>query len=273
VFLSTLVVIKPIVMLRHTIVPLLLLGSSTLSLAQDLSLYEKQWFVKNNDTLPYRVLLPENYDASKKYPLIYFLHGAGERGNDNEAQLTHGAKLFLREDVRKNFPAIVVFPQCPRESYWSNVKIERDSSGKRVFLFAESGNATHAMELAQALLKDLMRKYPIDKKQVYVGGLSMGGMGTFEIVRRNPKLFAAAFPICGGANPATAAKLKHVSWWVFHGAKDDVVPQSCSDVMVEALKKVNASVKYTVYPEANHNSWDPAFAEPELLSWLFSNKK
>ncbi len=260
-------------MLRYALALVSLLFCMLPTFAQDTSLYEKHWFKKNDDSIPYRVLLPENYDASKKYPLIYFLHGAGERGNDNEKQLIHGARLFLKAEVRKNFPAIVVFPQCPEESFWSNVNITRDSSDKRVFIFQESGDATKAMILAQALLKDLMQKYPIEKKQVYVGGLSMGGMGTFEIVRRNPKIFAAAFPICGGAAPGAADKMKKINWWVFHGAKDDVVPQSCSDVIVEALKKVNAPVKYTVYPDANHNSWDAAFAEPELLNWLFSNKK
>ena len=260
-------------MLRYAISTVSFVLCCLCSLAQDLTLFEKYWFVKDGDSLPYRVLLPENYDASKKYPLIYFLHGAGERGNDNEKQLTHGAKLFLKEDVRKNYPAIVVFPQWPRESFWSNVDIGRDSAGKFAFKFKEDGEPTKAMVLAQGLLKDLMQKYPVNKKQVYAGGLSMGGMGTFEIVRRNPKIFAAAFPICGGASPATADKLKKVEWWVFHGAKDDVVPQSCSDVMVEAFKKVKPPVRYTIYPEANHNSWDAAFAEPDLLVWLFSNKK
>lgn len=240
--------------------------------AQDLKQYEKHWYVSKGDTMPYRVLLPEGYDASKTYPLIYFLHGSGERGNDNEKQLVHGAKLFLKEEVRKNFPAIVVFPQCPEESYWSNV-IRRDTGGYREYNFIPGGKPTIAMSMAQKLLKDLLEKYPISKSQVYVGGLSMGGMGTFEIVRRNPKLFAAAFPICGGAAPATASKLKGVHWWVFHGAKDNVVVISHSEKMVEALKRVDAMVKFTVYPEANHNSWDAAFAEPELLPWLFSHKK
>jgi predicted peptidase len=260
-------------MLRYIIVLVTAVFCSVLSFAQDLSLYEKHWFVKKGDTLPYRVLLPENYDASKKYPLIVFLHGSGERGRDNEKQLVHGSKLFLKDEVRKNFPAIVVFPQCAEESYWSNVDRQRGADGKTVFIFREGGDPTKAMVLAQALVKDLFKKYPIEKNQVYVGGLSMGGMGTFEIVRRNPKIFAAAFPICGGAAPATADKLKKVNWWVFHGSKDDVVAQSFSDGMVEALKKVNAPVKYTVYPNANHNSWDPAFAEPELLPWLFAQKK
>ena len=242
------------------------------SWSQNLSQYEKHWFVQNGDTLPYRLLLPENYDASKKYPLVFFLHGAGERGNDNEKQLVHGAKLFLKEDVRKNFPAIIVFPQCATNSFWSNVDFKMES-GKRTFSFQEAGEPTIAMRLAQELLKSIVKSYKIAKKQIYVGGLSMGGMGTFEIVRRNPKLFAAAFPICGGANVATASSLKKTKWWVFHGGKDDVVPPNLSEDMVEAIKKQKGKVKFTLYPNANHNSWDPAFAEPELLTWLFAQRQ
>lgn len=240
--------------------------------AQDLKIFEKHWFVQNGDTLPYRLLLPDNYDASKKYPLVFFLHGAGERGNDNEKQLIHGAKLFLQEENRKKFPAIVVFPQCATNSFWSNVEFKMEN-GKRIFLFQEAGEPTKAMKLAQELLTAIIKTYPVAKKQIYVGGLSMGGMGTFEMVRRNPKLFAAAIPICGGGNPATASTLKKTKWWVFHGGKDDVVPPNLSQEMVEALKKQKANVKFTLYPAANHNSWDPAFAEPELLSWLFAQRK
>jgi predicted peptidase len=204
--------------------------------------------------------------------LVFFLHGAGERGNDNEKQLVHGAKLFLQEEVRTKYPAIVVFPQCAENSFWSNVGFKMDN-GIRTFLFQEAGEPTPAMKLAQELLSSLMKTYPVAKRQVYVGGLSMGGMGTFEIVRRNPKLFAAAIPICGGGNTATALSLKKTKWWVFHGGKDDVVPPQLSEEMVQALKKVKAAVKFTLYPNANHNSWDAAFAEPDLLSWLFAQKK
>ena len=246
--------------------------SAQQSWSQDLSQYEKHWIVQNGDTLPYRLLLPENYDASKKYPLVFFLHGAGERGNDNEKQLVHGAKLFLKEDVRKNFPAIIVFPQCATNSFWSNVDFKMES-GKRTFSFQEAGEPTIAMRLAQELLKSIVKSYKIAKKQIYVGGLSMGGMGTFEIVRRNPKLFAAAFPICGGANVNTASSLKKTKWWVFHGGKDDVVPPKLSEDMVEAIKKQKGKVKFSLYPNANHNSWDSAFAEPELLTWLFAQHK
>ncbi|HEX7845267.1 MAG TPA: prolyl oligopeptidase family serine peptidase [Chitinophagaceae bacterium] len=241
--------------------------------AQDMSLYEKHWYVSGSDTLPYRVLLPENYDASKKYPLIFFLHGAGERGNDNEKQLVHGAKLFLRDSIRKKYPAIIVFPQCPANSYWSNVQITTTEDGKRMFFFMPDGEPTTGMKLAQELLHKILKGYAVNKSRVYIGGLSMGGMGTFELVRRDPGLFAAAFPICGGANPATASKLKKTKWWIFHGAKDDVVLPENSEMMVRALKKAKASVKFTLYPDANHNSWDPAFAEPGLLSWLFAQRK
>ena len=118
-----------------------------------------------------------------------------------------------------------------------------------------------------------MKEYRIEKKQVYVGGLSMGGMGTFEMVKRNPKVFAAAIPICGGGNTAWVNQLKKSKWWIFHGAKDDVVPPYLSQQMADALKANGASVKFTLYPNANHNSWDAAFAEPDLLTWLFSQKK
>lgn len=164
--------------------------------AQDISAYEKHWYISGNDTLPYRVLLPKNYSPAKKYPLLLFLHGAGERGNDNELQLVHGAKLFLREDVRENYPAIIVFPQCPFNSFWSNVQFKmNEQTGRRDFYFPAEGPPSTAMRVLLELVRALPGKYKLKDKQVYVGGLSMGGMGTFEIVRRSPGVFAAAFPI------------------------------------------------------------------------------
>ena len=240
--------------------------------SQDLSLFQKKWMVQGGDTLPYRLLLPENYDHTKKYPVIFFLHGAGERGNDNEKQLVHGAKVFLRDSIREKFPAIVIFPQCNTNSYWSNVLRVYDDK-TRIFHFVKDEKPTRYMQLLNQLVKYVMGTYPVNEKQVYAGGLSMGGMGTFELVYRNPGLFAAAFPICGGANTGTAKYMKNVSWWIFHGAKDDVVPPSHSEKMVESLKKAKAKVKFTLYPEANHNSWDPAFAEPKLFDWLFMQVK
>ncbi|RYZ29365.1 MAG: phospholipase [Chitinophagaceae bacterium] len=246
---------------------------SLFSASQDLTQFEKRWMVQGGDTLPYRVLLPLNFDSAKKYPVVFFLHGAGERGRDNEKQLVHGGKLFLRQDVRTNFPAIVIFPQCSENDYWSNVLRLHNAKGKRSFEFIKDGSPTTYMTLLQELIAYTLQSSFVKKDQVYIGGLSMGGMGTYEVVRRMPKTFAAAFAICGGAHPQTAKQLKKVDWWIFHGAKDDVVPPEASEKMVDALKKAGADVKFTLYPAANHNSWDPAFAEKDLLPWLFSHKK
>lgn len=242
--------------------------------AQDKSLYQKHLFIQNGDTMPYRVLLPKIFDASKKYPLILFLHGAGERGRDNEIQLVHGGNLFLRDSIRENYPAIVVFPQCSANSFWANVNIVSDTVKKsRAFNFPINGEPTVAMSLLMQLLNQLQHSYSLDKHKMYVAGLSMGGMGTYELVKRKPKLFAAAFAICGGANSSTAKKLKHTAWWIFHGLKDDVVNPEFSKTIAEAIKQEGAEVKLTLYPNANHNSWDSAFAEKDLMRWLFSHHK
>ncbi len=254
---------------------IVLLGTTLFASAQDLSLFKKEWLFQSGDTLPYRILLPKNFDATKKYPLIMFLHGRGESGTDNEKQLTHGAKLFLADSNRNNFPAIVVFPQCPVNSYWSNVQMVAQGSktATRSFYFTKDGEATQAMKMVIALMGNIYTRFKIQENQVYVMGLSMGGMGTFELVRRLPNTFAAAVPICGGANTSTAGSLTKTNWWVFHGGKDDIVLPEYSEDMVKAMKKYRVPVKFTLYPNANHNSWDPTFAEPDLLKWLFKQKR
>jgi|688.fasta_scaffold29234_3 predicted peptidase len=241
------------------------------------SAYDKKvWISQKGDTLRYRLLLPENYDSTKMYPLVLFLHGAGERGNDNKKQLVHGSKLFLMPDVRKNYPAIVVIPQCDSLGFWSNVQIKvNDTTKKRTFEFQENGEPTKAMSLLLEWLPALEKQYPSLPQQRYVMGLSMGGMGTFELVRRKPGYFAAAIPICGGAHTKTAAAMKKTDFWIFHGQKDDVVPYELSEKIAIAFSELydHPEVQLTLYPDANHNSWDKAFAEPELLLWLFGKKR
>jgi predicted peptidase len=251
----------------------LLLWSIAPLCAQDLAAYKKEWFIKGKDSLPYRILLPENYNPAKKYPLVLFLHGAGERGTDNETQLSHGGDLFLRDSIRKNYPAIVLFPQCKQESFWSNVKRDTSKRGEDRLIFQTGGQPTLAMSLLRQLLTQVIKSYSVATKQIYVGGLSMGGMGTFEIVYRNPNLFAAAFPMCGGADVGSAQKFKQTHWWIFHGAKDDLVMPIFSQRIVTALQNIQADVKFTLYPDADHNCWDNTFAEPQLMSWLFSQHK
>jgi len=240
-------------------------------MAQDFNKYDKGSFVDKKDTIAYRILFPENFDPTKKYPVLFFLHGRGESGKDNEKQLANGGKLFLKPEVRQQFPAIIVFPQCTADSYWANVKITTDSAGKRNFDFIKGGDPTKAMKALLGMIDNMLDKPYINKKQVYAGGLSMGGMGTYELLRRKPKTFAAAFAICGGDNLANVNKYKHVPVWIFHGGKDDVVNPAFSIAISNQLKIVGKEVKFTYFPDANHNSWDSAFAEPQLLPWLFGH--
>ena len=242
--------------------------------AQDLSLYQKQTYVdREGQVLPYRILYPENYERSKKYPLILFLHGAGERGNDNEKQLTHGSKLFLSDENRRKFPVIVIFPQCPDENFWSSVNIDRTKKPTGfVFDYAKQPNVPLTSSLE--VVKKIMSEGSVDATKMYVMGLSMGGMGTFETVYLYPDMFAAAMPICGGGDAIRYDKrVLKTSFWVFHGDQDAAVDVKNSREMVEKLKQLKADVRYTEYPGVNHNSWDNAFAEPDFLSWLFSHQR
>ena len=242
--------------------------------AQGSDAFNRKSFILKKDTLLYRILLPEKFQEDLQYPLLLFLHGAGERGNDNEKQLVHGAKIFLKKENRTEYPAIVVFPQCPKDDFWSNVVRDVSEDGQRNFTFQKGGKPNPAMKLTMKLIHALKKEPFVDVNRIYVGGLSMGGMGTFEIVGRMPGTFAAAFPICGGGNPDMAKKYaRKVPFWIFHGAKDDVVLPKYSEQMVKAIQNHGGEVKLTLYPNANHNSWDAAFAEPELMPWIFSNTR
>ncbi|WP_230080182.1 carboxylesterase family protein [Winogradskyella marina] len=229
--------------------------------------------IVSEDTLNYRMLLPKNFDETKQYPLVLMLHGAGERGDDNKKQLAHGSKLFLSEKNRDSLPAIVIFPQCPKNDYWS--KLEADRSTKPItFNYKYNEAPTAAMALVIDLMDEMVAKPYVETDQVYAMGLSMGGMGTFEIIYRKPELFAAAIPICGGGDPASVGTYaKTIPLWILHGAKDDVVDPKLSLNMASAIISAGGFPKLTLYDFANHNSWDPAFAEPELLNWLFSKTK
>lgn len=237
----------------------------------NLDLYQRDVFKQGRDSLPYRVLYPEHYDKDKQYPLLFVLHGAGERGRDNQKQLTHGTKRFLDPAFRNKHEAIIVFPQCPEDSYWSNVRIKADKNGKRTFNFRTGGRPTKAMRNLLGLLEQFRNSNQVDPEQVYIGGLSMGGMGTLECLRRKPEYFAAAFAICGGDRIENARKYQHVPLWIFHGEKDDIVSPDFSKHLVNELGRLGSEPRSTFYPNANHNSWDLAFAEPELFDWLFSH--
>lgn len=250
---------------------LILLGCFQLT-AQN-NTFEEKMFVKEGDTLLYRIQYPNNFVNTNKYPVLFFLHGAGERGNDNKSQLTHGSSLFSSEEIKENFPAIIIFPQCPKDDYWASVKVNRKTQpvGLR---FRYGKKPTKALGLVMDLIDETLAKPYAKEEQVYIMGLSMGGMGTYELLYRRPNLFAAAVAICGGGKPkSTKEYATKVPLWAFHGSQDNVVDPILSLDMTTKILEYGGHPKLTLYDFANHNSWDPAFAEPELLPWLFSNTK
>jgi predicted peptidase len=235
--------------------------------AADAPALEKRVFTDaRGKTLPYRLLKPEGYDAKQRYPLVLFLHGAGERGDDNDKQLIHAVPQFLRAEMRKQYPCFLIAPQCPAAFKW----VDADWSAAA---HKQPAEPTEPMRLTMELLDALPKEWSIDPKRVYVTGLSMGGFGAWDIAARRPDRFAAVAPVCGGADEATAPALAKIPHWVFHGAKDGVVKPDRSRTMVEALKKAGGEPRYTEYPNVGHDSWNPAYADPKLYEWLFAQKR
>ena len=248
---------------------LLILMVTPLLIAAQSDDYEKRMHVTEHGILKYRILMPLEFSKDKKYPVLLFLHGSGERGNDNEKQLIHGSRFFFNN--RNKYPAILLFPQCSENDYWASLIDDPDNPS--VFKFDYGRKPTKSLQLVISLLDSIEQLQYVDNKRIYVGGLSMGGMGTLEILYRKPKTFAAAFSICGAGNTDSVTKYaKNTKLWLFHGAQDQVVLPEYSQKMVDALKNAGAKPKYTLYPKAHHNSWDDAFKEPKFLSWLFSQK-
>ncbi|RXG31887.1 carboxylesterase family protein [Leeuwenhoekiella marinoflava] len=235
--------------------------------------FKKAVYQSAGDSLQYRIQYPLNYDKTKQYPLILFLHGAGERGSDNQSQLTHGASVFTNTGNRNAFPAIVIFPQCPKDSYWANVDVDRSTYPIGITFHPENKPTPH-LKMAAELVNSFIEDEKIDTSRVYVAGLSMGGMGTYEIVQRNPDTFAAAIAICGaGSTESVKDYALKTPFWVIHGADDNVVKPTYSLQMAEAMLDAGAKPRVSIYEHANHNSWDSAFAEPDFLQWLFSHTK
>ena len=239
----------------------------------DTNFFHSREFRQGENVLQYRILYPEGYKKGdkKKYPLVIFLHGRGESGSDNESQLKYGSSLFLNPENRQKYPAIVIFPQCPDDDSWATYTIDA-ATGK--FSIPFNPKQTHASSMVQSLIKYYLKSGSVDAKRVYIMGLSMGGMGTLDLVVRNPKMFAAAVSICGAIEPARLRKLKKMPIRLYHGADDSVVPVSFSRDAFYELKAAGSSVvEITEYPGVGHNSWDSAFGSGDFLEWLFSFKR
>jgi predicted peptidase len=213
--------------------------------------------IKRTLTARYLLFLPEGYakEPAKRWPTILFLHGAGERGNDLEMVKRHGPPKIVQE--KKDFPFIVISPQCPPGERWSN-------------------------EVLIHLLEDVMGRYSVDTNRIYLTGLSMGGYGTWSLAAAYPERFAAIAPICGGGETISVllsgrekgSWLRTLGVWAFHGAKDPVVRLEESERMVNAFKRAgNGNVKLTVYPEATHDSWTETYNNPELYDWFLQHTR
>jgi predicted peptidase len=230
-------------------------------------LYEPRTFTDaDGGKLLYRLMKPKDYDPKRKYPLVLFLHGAGERGDDNQAQLKWGAEDFASETNRSKHPCFVVVPQCPHDEQWVDVPWSADSH-------TMPEKPTPALRKSLDLIAQLSKEFSIDPNRLYITGLSMGGYGVWDAIQRHPDLFAAAAPVCSGGDPQYARQIAHVPIWAFHGAKDPVVKPHRSREMIEAIKAVGGQPKYTEYPDATHNSWTPTYDDPELYQWMFAQSR
>lgn len=201
-------------------------------------------------SLNYLIWLPADYstEKTKQFPLLIFLHGSGERGDNLELVKRHGPPSFVEN--RPDFPFILVSPQCKSGSHWA-FKIED----------------------LQAMFEHLMSTYRIDPKRIYLTGLSMGGFGTWAWACGQPNQFAAIAPVCGGGYPYYATELKNTPVWAFHGDSDEVVPVKNTIEMVEAVNSKGGTARMTIYAGVGHNSWVKAYNEPDLYNWLLSHSK
>lgn len=238
--------------------------------AQEHYAYKYNVTPSGRDTLYYRFLQPKNLQSGKKYPLVLFLHGSGERGNDNEAQLKHGSGLFLNPVNREKFPAFVLFPLCPPDNFGPFITEPSSLNGND---FPETLEMSPFIAQLKSLLDCYMGKPEVDKNRIYIIGLSMGGMGVYDVVCRFPDLFTAAVPICGSVNVKRLPKARKVCFRIFHGEKDAAVPVECSRQAYEVLKKCGAKVEYIEFYGCDHLSWNLAFNLPDFMDWLFRQKK
>lgn len=219
------------------------------------------------DTLYYRQLVPDA-NAKRRYPLLVFLHGSGERGSDNISQLKWGVMNFAAEQSLLKYPAVIIAPQCPANASWASSGRDRAANTAPL-----ASTPTKPMELLLALIRKIKAEGNIDTARIYITGLSMGGFGTFDAIEREPNLFAAAVPVCGGGDPAKAGLIAKLPLWIFTGSEDPSVNPEFSLNMLEALWKAGARPGFTMLPEVGHFSWLGAYTDPLMIEWLFRQRK
>ena len=217
--------------------------------------------------LKYRLLKPLGYNPNKIYPLVIFLHGAGERGDDNTSQLKHGMAEFCKLARREKNPCYIIAPQCPTDEKWTNI----DWAAEVPIIMPEA--ASDSMTLTLGVVDSMIEDAAVDKNRIYITGLSMGGYGTWDAIARRPDFFAAAMPICGGGDPTTAEKIKRIPIYCFHGDEDKVVAVEKSRIIIKAIEEAGGSPKYTEYKGVDHNSWTQTYASDATYDWLFAQRR
>jgi predicted peptidase len=216
--------------------------------------------------LPYLLLKPARIEPGRTYPLVLFYHGSGQRGDDNRSQWKHGVDVFRQPENRRKYPCFVAAPQCPLERQWVDVPWSADAG-------AQPAEPSEPMRLSLELLDALQREFGIDADRLYVTGISMGGYGAWDVITRHPNRFAAAVPVCGGGDETKAHAIARLPVWAFHGDADTVVKPQRSRNMIAAMRQVGGNPRYTEYPGVAHDSWTRAYHEPELLAWMFAQKR
>lgn len=232
------------------------------------SLFRAGYFsYKDQGSINYRLLKPEHIKKGKKYPLVLFFHGSGQRGDNNISQLKWGVRQFATKRNRRKYPAFVVAPQCPFDAQWVNMNYNN-------FPVKLPSKPSKYITLSLELVLHLEKKYPIDTRRIYVTGISSGGYATWAAIERMPYLFAAAVPIAGGGDPSKANLIAHMSIWAFQGKRDREVPIKFMNSMIKALRKYHGHPRYTVYKKLGHQAtWIKAYHKRDLYRWLFRQKK
>lgn len=213
----------------------------------------------------YRLLAPAASVAGVRYPLVVFLHGAGERGRDNEKQLKYLPTWMAEPPLRQRHPCFLLAPQCREGERWVDVSWADTKS-------TPQGPLTTDLLAAVAAMQYVISHEAVDPARISLTGLSMGGYGTWDLAARQPERFAAILPICGGGDEATAPRLAKLPIWCFHGDADEAVPVARSRSMVAAVRAAGGSPKYSELPGVGHDAWTPAYRDPAVLDWLFANR-
>jgi predicted peptidase len=213
-----------------------------------------------------QLLAPPAIEPGRRYPLVVFLHGAGERGRDNEKQLKYLPTWMAEPALRERHPCFLLAPQCREDERWVDISWADKKS-------TPQGPPTTDVLSVIAALNAVIAAEPVDPGRIYLTGLSMGGYGTWDLAARQPERFAAILPICGGGDEATAPRLAKLPIWCFHGDADKVVPVERSRTMIAAVRAAGGDPKYSELPGVGHDSWTPAYRDPAVLDWLVSQRQ